>query len=530
MEKAIGLAGDRAELIELGRTDGGRPVLLARVRTTPAPEAPCVLVASGVVPGDVLGPLAALTFLESVCADVPTGVADLYVLAALDLDLYERAMAGGGDPGGGVLPDDADRDGRTDEDGPDDLNGDGLVAQMAILDPEGDVTIDPMDGRVMVSAAGMGPRWRVIGTEGIDDDGDGRINEDDAGGLAPNLNFPSGWARAEAVDRYGSRKGLRPCAVGSVRSVVDWLVDRDEIAVAFVLRGGGEEAALRPAATAEELDGRAEAGAHDAVAAAFRSEGRDGAEAEAKDPGPDGASGGGLASFLWSRRGVPTFTVGLWDLDRAEALLADDEKPNAAAEASAADSTAEAPVAADDDSEDLSTEVRWARWSDRVPGGVSPLAWTRQKHPDLGEVWIGGDASPFTRMNPPGSSVAEIADDPVAFLRQSVGLAPEVTARGEVRRVEGGALRVEVRVRETGALPVYGDRARELRVGSDLWAELSFDTGRLLAGFPRVRVDADGEGWRRATWLVSDVRPEDLSVDIRAGSIGRRSVDLEVVQ
>ena len=44
-----------------------------------------------------------------------------------------------------ALPFDDDNDGRTDEDGPEDLNGDGYVTVMRVADPTGCYMIDPAD-------------------------------------------------------------------------------------------------------------------------------------------------------------------------------------------------------------------------------------------------------------------------------------------------------------------------------------------------------------------------------------------------
>jgi len=37
--------------------------------------------------------------------------------------------------------------------------------------------------------------WILLGEEGIDNDGDGRINEDDPGGYDMNRAWPSSWPR-----------------------------------------------------------------------------------------------------------------------------------------------------------------------------------------------------------------------------------------------------------------------------------------------------------------------------------------------
>jgi hypothetical protein len=87
---------------------------------------------------------------------------------------------------GGSRPIDDDRDGLFDEDPSQDLDGDGELLQMRIESADGDLKEDPLEPRLMVRCRpGERGRWRVVGVEGLDDDGDGRVNEDGPGGYDP---------------------------------------------------------------------------------------------------------------------------------------------------------------------------------------------------------------------------------------------------------------------------------------------------------------------------------------------------------
>lgn len=85
-----------------------------------------------------------------------------------------------------------DQDDATDEDGPDDLDGDGIITQMRVKDPEGAWIAVPGEPRLMKRADGTkGEKglWKLY-PEGIDDDGDGRFNEDGPGGVNLGAAFP----------------------------------------------------------------------------------------------------------------------------------------------------------------------------------------------------------------------------------------------------------------------------------------------------------------------------------------------------
>ena len=94
----------------------------------------------------------------------------------------------------GQRPVDDDRDGLFDEDGYDDLDGDGSITMMRIKDPAGRMKPDPEDPRMMIMAEpGKPGGWELLGMEGIDNDEDGRINEDPPGGYDLNRNWGYNW-------------------------------------------------------------------------------------------------------------------------------------------------------------------------------------------------------------------------------------------------------------------------------------------------------------------------------------------------
>ncbi len=92
-------------------------------------------------------------------------------------------------------PVDDDQDGQFDEDAPDDLDGDGSITSMWKADTlEGDWLRSKSDPRIFIRAKpGEKGEWRRVGSEGIDNDGDGLINEDGPGGDDMNRNWPSDW-------------------------------------------------------------------------------------------------------------------------------------------------------------------------------------------------------------------------------------------------------------------------------------------------------------------------------------------------
>ncbi|MFC1553431.1 M14 family metallopeptidase [candidate division KSB1 bacterium] len=92
-------------------------------------------------------------------------------------------------------PEDNDGDGLYDEDQTEDVDGDGELSTMYIEDPKGTYKLSA-DKRRFIQIDSPNEdvlRFRRIGSEGYDNDGDGRFNEDDIGGPDPNRNFPYDW-------------------------------------------------------------------------------------------------------------------------------------------------------------------------------------------------------------------------------------------------------------------------------------------------------------------------------------------------
>ena len=137
-----------------------------------------------------------------------------------------------------VRPTDNDLDGLIDEDSPDDIDGDGLILTMRWKDSEkGNLIPDPDDpsGRIMKRVKEGEGTYRSS-PEGLDNDGDGRVNEDGIGGLDLHRNYPENWRPERHVEQTGrgftqSGAGDYPLSETETRSVVTFLLSHPNISV-----------------------------------------------------------------------------------------------------------------------------------------------------------------------------------------------------------------------------------------------------------------------------------------------------------
>jgi hypothetical protein len=151
------------------------------------------------------------------------------------------------------VPKDEDRDGLLDEDGPDDLDGDGNICMLRIKDPLGDYKTDPEDKRLMIPAKpGEKGEWTLLGEEGIDNDNDGKINEDSDGYLDANRNWGYNWQ----PPYIQSGAGNFPLSGLGVKAIAEYVHQRPNIIVNFAFHNSGGMWLRAPAIKEEKVDSR----------------------------------------------------------------------------------------------------------------------------------------------------------------------------------------------------------------------------------------------------------------------------------
>ena len=144
-----------------------------------------------------------------------------------------------------MKPWDDDGDGKFDEDGPEDLDGDKMILQMRFKDESGNWIKDEKDSRLLRTRKpdDKGPFYKRY-SEGIDNDGDGKFNEDWVGGIDPNRNYPGNWS----YKQRGS--GPYPSSEVELRSVLDFIYNHPNIAASQHLHSSGG-VILRPPSVPE---------------------------------------------------------------------------------------------------------------------------------------------------------------------------------------------------------------------------------------------------------------------------------------
>jgi len=134
------------------------------------------------------------------------------------------------------IPVDDDKDGLIDEDPPDDLDGDGNTCTMRKKDPFGPFKADPEDPRLMVLVKpGEKGEWTTLGDEGLDNDGDGQVNEDGPGYVDGNRNWGFDWAPPYVQ----SGSGEYPFSGVGLKALAEWTMTKTNIAFVWSYHNNG---------------------------------------------------------------------------------------------------------------------------------------------------------------------------------------------------------------------------------------------------------------------------------------------------
>ncbi len=147
------------------------------------------------------------------------------------------------------------------------------------------------------------------------------------------------------------------------------------------------------------------------------------------------------------------------------------------------------------------------------------VAWTKAKHPALGEVEIGG-FKPYALANPPAARLAELGAAHAKFVLHLASLAPRIRiASTEVASLGGGVFRVKAEIENAGYFPTALAHAVTARSVKPTLVQLGVKPDDILSGNPKTNFAAAlaGSGGRaKFEWLVRGKTGE--TIELRAAS------------
>jgi hypothetical protein len=223
---------DIAKIHTLGQSPGGRDILMLELGP-PTEGTPAILVVADMEGNSPIATKAAYDLAGLLVSEWKDDLTAhrWYIMPVGNPDGYAHYFSGPlYNAFGNDRPVNDDNDDAVDEDGPDDLNGDGYITMMRQAHPEGKWI--PVEGNpVLMKQADVGKgetgQYRLI-PEGIDNDGDGKINEDGPGGANPGHNFPHNF------EHYTTTDGMYPGSEPESRAILQFASDHQDIAMVLV--------------------------------------------------------------------------------------------------------------------------------------------------------------------------------------------------------------------------------------------------------------------------------------------------------
>jgi hypothetical protein len=502
---------------DLATSAGGRPVTLWTLSADPATAGsrPGVLLVAGLDadrPAHVsIAANAAQKLLET-RGDLLERVT-VYVIPCANPDaLLGAAPRAEGTPSRNARPVDDDRDGTVDEDGPKDLDGNGIITMMRRSNPPPGVpathAADPAEPRLLRTGdplAGARPEFSVD-VEGIDADGDGLVGEDPTGGVDVDCNFPARWPE------FASHAGAFQLSEPEAAAIATFVLEHPRLAGALCL-GRWESLARTPDPKPRDVTGKTPMELDAGDEAMWRDFGAAWRDASGQSRWTDSDPSGCLALWLYAHRGLPAFSTQGWgrpdvpkDEDPGDPVA---EVPSGATKAERGATGAKDAKPADEEA------VAWLAISDKVRGGAGFVAWSPFTHPTLGAVEIGGFAPEF-RRNPPEDAQRRIADAACDFVAMIGERRPQVRIDSvTVEELAPGIRRIRMRIANDGWLPTATAMGRANEAPGPVVVRIDAAPDSILSGPRASRIAAlGGFGAEDLEWIVSQPDSKPIRMDV----------------
>jgi hypothetical protein len=375
-----------------------------------------------------------------------------------------------------VRPEDNDGDGLLDEDPPDDLDGNGIILTMRWKDEKkGTFIPDSKDstGRIMKRVpAGKG--IYLTSSEGIDNDNDGRINEDGIGGLDLHRNYPENWRpETEATGRGNTQGGAGefPLSETETRAVVTFLLSHPNVYVVNSM-DTSVPMHLRPPSTSPSED---------------RMYPEDLKWYKKFDDIGKKITGYSKAGDVYDDygQGNPLFghgpDFGYWYFG---AIWYGDEIWNGGRNK-------------DYNGDGNTDQLDMIIWDDKENDGIGFTEWTPAKHPVYGDIETGGFDPKFFSQNPPSKHLEPWIKNQALFNLEMVKYLPELvwenieTKKVRSYKTDSADYQLKVSFRNAGKLPTALKQAHLVKIVTDDRIVLELDTTGSAAGKPGYKVLED---------------------------------------
>jgi hypothetical protein len=378
-----------------------------------------------------------------------------------------------------------------------DLNGDGVVAQMRVPDPDGEWKISDIDARFLV----LREPWELEGQfYRLLPEGEFRNYKGELVFPLPrdgnmNRQFPAKYYPEGR--QYGA--GTLPLEEPEAKAVADFILAHPNIGgvMSYHTNAG---ALLRPFGdkSDEHFVGQ--------DLSMYLTLGKMGTQITGYPvvsiyhefmPENDMVRGGCLTDWTYDYLGLPSFVTELWNVNQAAGVTKEGFYP----------SNRRTP---EEEAKVL------AYLDERMQNAY--LDWQPFEHPQLGWVELGGWNRIWVDRNAPACMLEEIAEKHSEYSMKLAAILPKLSIKSlDSEKLDNNLVRITAKIGNSGYLPTYlSDQARYMKADKKVQVKLSSSTDfELISGQSMVELEhLEGRSHRNSTWSqwIKDWLPSERVV------------------
>jgi murein tripeptide amidase MpaA len=376
-----------------------------------------------------------------------------------------------------------------------DIDGNGIILQMRVPDPNGEWKASEKDPRLMIKREPddvTGEFYRVY-TEGMlrDPRPEPLKFATSPYGIDQNRNWPANWSP------WQKGGGAYPLSEPETAAVASFIEDHPNIVIVQNYHTTGGVILRAPCAEGDESLPKADIEIYKAMGEiGERLTGYPCTSVYETFPMTDDqgrrATSGGFIEWTYGHKGILSFATELWDI-----------KSRAGIERDPKDTMRVVNEETEDDG------LKLLEWNDREMGERGFVPWTPFDHPQLGPVEIGGWNSKLVRQNAPPQFLEDECQRNLQFTLSQAAMLPRLSFKSiETESLGNDLYVIRITLENRGFLPTTGS-ALGTRLNLPPLS-LRIDGAEVLIGRPKIET---GHLPGRASALVGRNRPGQFRVE-----------------
>ena len=498
-----------AKLKSLTKTVGGKDIWQLTLGSGDAESKPAIVIVGGAEGNHILGTELAIGFAENLLQGSNSdsikallNKTTFYIFPNMSPDAMEQYFAPlQYERQGNSSSTDDDRDGKPNEDGFDDLDGNGKITWMRVESQVGEYKVHPDDPRVMIKADPAKGEKGIyeLFSEGSNNDKDDLFNEDGEGGVWFNKNL------SYKHPSFTQGSGEFAVSENETRALLDYLYERFNVYA--VLSFGTNNNLSTPLAfnaastTQPILTGWLQPDVKvDSMVSTLYNK-----TVNLKDAPKTTATGGDFFSWAYFHYGRYSFSTPGWAVPKTKPDTTKGEKAFTVEDGG----------------------VHYLRWTTQQ--GIVPAftPWKQITHPDFPnqKVEVGG-FEPFALNTPPYQQVADLVKKHAGFVVKLAAYQPEIDLVNVKTEKVGSLTRITLDVVNKGALASHaklGERSywvKRINVKVNTGSNQSVISGRKI----QVLNALEGYGSQQLTWLIKG--GGKLTIEAGSPTTGSKTIDV----